>query len=132
MGEDMGPDHLRVVSPGKRPRDQLDDLFGVFSFILRVCFLFRSLCIMYMKMVFDRNRPAKRRAQNPQGRSFFFASVIVCCLGGGSLGGGDLVSPRCLGPSRSTPEGLRGGPWAPPPRLSFASKFRMSWFVSLA
>ena len=28
-----------------------------------------------------------------------------CYLEGGSLDGGDLVSPRCLGPSRSTSEG---------------------------
>ena len=56
-------------------------------------------------MAFDRNRPAKRQAQNPQGRSFLCAPVTVCYLGGGSLGRGDLVSPRRLGPSRSTPEG---------------------------
>ena len=60
---------------------------------------------MYMKMVCSRKRPAKSRAQNPQGKNFFFVFVRVCCLGGGSLGGGDFLSPRCLGPSRSTPEG---------------------------
>ena len=36
---------------------------------------------------------------------FFSLLSKSCCLGGGSLGGGDPVSPRCLGPPRSTPKG---------------------------
>ena len=67
----------------------------------RVCFL----CIMHIKTVCSRFRPAKRRAQNLQGTRFIYVYFCFCYLGGGSLDGGDHVSPRCLGPSRSTPEG---------------------------
>ena len=47
-------------------------------------------------------RQAKRRAQNLVSYLYYFR---FCYLEGGSLDGGDLVSPRCLGPSRLTPEG---------------------------
>ena len=67
---------------------------------------------MYITMVSVCSRPAKRRAQNLQGISNLFVVVSFCCLGGGSLDGGDLVSPRCLGPSRPTPEG-RGAAHGP-------------------
>ena len=67
---------------------------------------------MYIMMVSVCSRPAKRRAHNLQGISNLFVVVSFCCLGGGSLDGGDLVSPRCLGPSRPTPEG-RGAAHGP-------------------
>ena len=108
LGGGYGPDHLRVVSPGKRPRDLSTSCSASFRFICVwgcVRSPFRSLCIMYTTMVCFRQRPAKSRTQNLQGRSFLSAFVSFCCLGGGSLDGGDLVSPRCLGPSRLTPEG---------------------------
>ena len=38
--------------------------------------------------------------------------MLFCYLGGGSLDGGDLASPRCLGPPRSTPAG-RGAAHGP-------------------
>ena len=103
-----GPDHLRVVSPGQRPRETVTMCSATFRCLCvcgGVCSFVRSLCIMYIEMVCCRKRPAKSRAQNLQGISFLLAFVCFCCLGGGSLDGGDLVSPRCLGPSRLTPEG---------------------------
>ena len=56
----------------------------------RVC----SLCIMYPKTVCSRFRPAKSRAQNLPGTRFLHAYFCFCYLGGGSLDGGDHVSPR--------------------------------------
>ena len=83
-----------------------------------------SLCIKYIKKVCSRIRPAKSRAQNLRGIRFVYAYVNFCCLGGGSLDGGDPVSPRCLGPSRSTPEGCGAahGPRHPAYLLLLGSK----------
>ena len=44
-------------------------------------------------MVCHRVRPAKRRAQNLQGTSTIYVFFSFCYLEGGSLDGGDLVSP---------------------------------------
>ena len=75
----------------------------------------------------------------PSGSSpLYYVDVKVCYLGGGSLDGGDLASPRCLGPPGSTPEG-RGaahGPRHPAyplllrPVISFwGFRFHSSWFL---
>ena len=48
------------------------------------------------------------QVSDPNPQKFKFpcgVSLLFCFLGGSSLDWGDLVSPRCLGPSRWTPEG---------------------------
>ena len=117
---------------------------GFFS-LLCVCGCVRSrvcsLCIVYLKTVCSRFRPAKRRAQNLQGTRFLYAYFCFCYLGGGSLDGGDHVSPRCLGPSRSTPEGCGAahGPRHPayplllrPVMSSWGFRFHFSWLLGSA
>ena len=107
-GEEMGPTASSRPPPENGPETGRRCVWRLFSLPCVcgcVCSRFRSLCVMYTMMVSVCYRPAKSRAQNLRGTSFFFAYVSSCCLGGGSLDGGDPGSPRCLGPSRSTPEG---------------------------
>ena len=112
-----GPDHLLVVPPGKRPRGTLERCLASF-FRLRlvcgcVCSCFSlSLYFVSKFTVCFSVRPAKRRARNLQGTSLLYVYVSFCYLGGGSLDGGNLVFPRCLGPSRLTSEG-RGAAHGP-------------------
>ena len=83
-GGGYGPDRLLAASPGKRPREPVKICLATFRCLCVcgcVCFSLRSLCIMYTKRVCFRQRPAKSRAQNLQGRSFLFAFVSFCCLG---------------------------------------------------
>ena len=54
----------------------------------------------------SRRRASRGAGKKPSGSSpFYYVDVKVRYLGGGSLDGGDLASPRCLGPPGSTPEG---------------------------
>ena len=71
------------------------------NFILLVL----HLCLHYdgrVFLMFDRPSVGPR----PSGStSFYYVDDRLCYLGGGSLDGGDVGSPRCLGPPRLTPEG---------------------------
>ena len=51
------------------------------------------------------DKAGQESGPKPSGYKFPLCLFKLCCLGGGSLDGGDLVSPRRLGPSRSTPGG---------------------------
>ena len=91
---------------------------------LRLVSFSLSLYRVYKFMVGFRVRPAKRRAQNLQGTSSFYVHLSLCNLEGGSLDGGDLVSPRCIGPSRLTSGGCGAahGPRHPAYLLFLGSK----------
>ena len=77
-----------------------------------VFFALSVLCFRFAGRVFQIiDRPSV--GPNPSGSSpLYYVDVRVCYLGGGSLDGGDIASPRCLGPPRSTPEG-RGAAHGP-------------------
>ena len=133
-----GPDHLLVVPPGKRPRDPVTTCMASFfrgcCVCGCVCSCFPlSLYLVYPSLDYCRVRPAKCRARHLQGARILSVYFSHCYLEGGSLDGGDLVSPRCLGPSRSTSEG-RGaahGPRHPAyplfPSLSFPRSLILFW-----
>ena len=86
-----------------------------------VCSLYID-CILVNGMFQDSAGQAS--CPRPSGHQHNLCTVRLCCLGGGSLDGGDLVSPRCLGPSRSTPEGCGAahGPRHPAYFLLLGSK----------
>ena len=106
---DMGPTTCSWSPPENGPEELRGSVWRPFSAGVRVrlrsLLFLLSLYLVHKFTVCFRVRPAKRRAQNLQGTSFFNVRVSFCCLEGGSLDGGDLVSPRFLGPSRSTSEG---------------------------
>ena len=116
-GED-GSDRLLAAPPGQRSRDPemicriscslvwLSRWLSLLFFALSVfCFSFAGRVLQTI------DRPSV--GPKPSGSSpFYYVDVKVCYLGGGSLDGGDIASPRCLGPPGSTPEG-RGAAHGP-------------------
>ena len=117
-GGEYGPDHLLVVPPGKRPRDlSTTCMASFFSAVVCLCGCVcscysLSLYLVYPFLDYCKVRPAKCRARHLQGASIISVYFSHCYLEGGSLDGGNLVLPRCLGPSRSTSEG-RGAAHGP-------------------
>ena len=116
-GED-GSGRLLAAPPGQRSRDPemicriscslvwLSRWLSLLFFALSVfCFSFAGRVLQTI------DRPSV--GPKPSGSSpFYYVDVKVCYLGGGSLDGGDIASPRCLGPPGSTPEG-RGAAHGP-------------------
>ena len=143
----MGPTASSRPPPGQRSRDPemicriscslvwLHRLLSLLFFALSV-FCFRVAGRVFQ--IIDRPSVGPK----PSGSSsFYYVVVEVCYLGGGSLDGGDLASPRCLGPSRSTPEGCGAahGPRHPayplllrPVISSWGFRFLSSWSLGLA
>ena len=109
-GED-GSDRLLAAPPGQRSRD----LEMICRISCSLVWLSRWLSLLFFALSVFCSSFAGRVLQTidrpsvgptPSGSSpFYYVDVKVCYLGGGSLDGGDPGSPRCLGPSRSTPEG---------------------------
>ena len=114
----MGPTASSRPPPGQRSRDpemicRISCSLVWFSRWLSLLFFALSVsCFSFAGRVLQTiDRPSV--GPKPSGSApFYYVDVKVCYLGGGSLDGGDLASPRCLGPPGSTPEG-RGAAHGP-------------------
>ena len=126
--------------PGQRSRDPT--MVCRTSFSLALCsrwflflFFFRSLSVFCLHcdgrvfLLFDRPSVGPK----PSGStSFYCVDDRICYLGGGFSGRGRSCISSVSRTPKIDPWRVWGGPWAPPPRLSFASKINDSALGFLA
>ena len=121
--------------PRKTAQRNLDDVVGAFPFFLACSVASALLCALSVSCIIRWYVPGKGRLRvGPTTRrvedSFLFF-VLLLLSWGRFPRRGRLRSPRCLGPSRLTPEGC-GAAHGPRHPAYFSSWFEMSWFVFLA
>ena len=121
-GGKMGPATSSWPPPGKRSRDRLKICKASLFRLRCVSGCYCSCCLLSLYPV--HTLLACNGSDRPS------ASFRFSYLEGGSLDGGDLVSPRCLGPSRLTSGGCgpARGPRHPANLLLFG--FQWSGIVS--